>query len=100
MQRLTGIALIPLSLWFVYCLLGLSHSNYNEVRVWVGSPAGVIGLTFFLSAAGYHSYLGMQVIFEDYIHCPALRLVKRISLLFLTFAATAVGLFSILRQAF
>lgn len=68
-QRLTGLFLALSTIWliiFVHDIVaspGLSSILSN-----------IVMLSLFMIAAFYHSYLGMQVIIEDYIHCRAIRL--------------------------
>mgnify|MGYP002404265508 CR=1 FL=1 len=99
MQRLSAIALTPLSLWVVYSLVDLSQGGYDAAQQWVSVPSHAIALILFLVAAGYHSYLGMQVIFDDYIRCAALRLFKKIAFFFCICIAVTMGIFAILSQA-
>lgn len=78
MQRVTSVALIPLSLWFVYSLLALALSQPEEVRAWVQQPFQALLLTLFIGVSCYHGKLGLQVVIEDYVHTP---LRKNIALL-------------------
>ena len=67
-QRLTALALIPLTLWFCAAVVSLSGADHAAVAAWAGSPV-VAGLLILLIAATfYHAYLGLQVVIEDYIH--------------------------------
>ena len=67
-QRLTAIALVPLGLWFVFSALGLEHGQYEMVRAWIADPAHAILLLLLILALLYHSFLGLQVVIEDYVH--------------------------------
>ena len=64
-QRLTAIALIPLSLWFVWSLLCVAQSSHAEITAWIAKPHVTVGLIALMSALFYHLKLGMQVVFED-----------------------------------
>ena len=67
-QRVTALALIPLTLWFCAAVISLSGADRAAVADWAGSPV-VAGLLILLIAATfYHAYLGLQVVIEDYVH--------------------------------
>lgn len=93
MQRITAVALIPLSVWLVYLLLSLPLLDPDTVKVWfVDHPFQALMLGLFLLLSCYHGKLGLQVIIEDYIHC---HVSKNIMLLlnifgFLILAAMAI----------
>ena len=74
-QRMSAVALIPLSIWFVVSALSLVGSNLAEVLVFLGEPMNAILMFLFLFAALYHMTLGLQVIIEDYIHGGNVRLL-------------------------
>ncbi len=87
-QRMSAVALVPLSIWFVWSALSIVGGNLAEVLVFLGQPINAILMFLFLFAALYHMTLGIQVVIEDYIHG------ERIKLLFLMlnrFFALGVG---------
>lgn len=67
-QRLSAIALIPLSLWFVVTLLGKFQAGHAAVVAWIGSPFVTVLLLALVVATFYHAKLGLQVVIEDYFH--------------------------------
>lgn len=67
-QRLSAIALVPLSLWFVTALLAHLHDDYPEVTAWIRSPFVTVLLVGLIIAVFYHAKLGLQVVIEDYVH--------------------------------
>jgi succinate dehydrogenase / fumarate reductase membrane anchor subunit len=67
-QRMSAVALIPLSVWFAMSSVSLVGSNLAEVLVFLGEPVNAILTFLFLFAALYHMTLGVQVVIEDYIH--------------------------------
>ena len=96
LQRLTSVALIPLTLWFVAALLGLPSLDHASVSAWLGSPLPPVALTLLVLAMSWHSALGLQVIAEDYLRSKPV-LVASIALIKLAHAAAAVaGIYSIL----
>ena len=68
MQRLTAIALVPLSLWFIYNVVRLSHGSADDVHVWLAGPVPIVLMICLVIATFYHLQLGLQVVIEDYIH--------------------------------
>lgn len=81
-QRLTAIALVPLSLWFVSSMLKMLPAGRAELALWFSSPVVVLAVIAFFAAMLYHAYLGVRVIIEDYVHCHAKQLAFIIILRF------------------
>jgi succinate dehydrogenase / fumarate reductase membrane anchor subunit len=68
-QRVTSVALVPLCIWFVFALLGMGDDfSHASVAAWIAQPFNAIGLILLVITLLYHSQLGMQVVFEDYVH--------------------------------
>src|SRR3990167_4850443 len=72
-QRLTALALIPLSIWFVASLVRMPFHNYEHVLAWMSGTFNVAGLVIMMVAILYHAALGLQVVYEDYIHSKCIR---------------------------
>ncbi len=68
LMHLTSLALIPLSLGFVWLALDLLHMDYNGVRSTLARPFPAILLLAFILAGVFHMELGMRSIIVDYIH--------------------------------
>ena len=98
LQRVTAIALIPLSLWFVRGLVTLvQSSNVANVAVWLSSPVNAIVLTLLQLALFYHLKLGLQVVIEDYIKSPVCKYGMLLANTFLCFTFATIGILSILK---
>jgi succinate dehydrogenase / fumarate reductase membrane anchor subunit len=67
-QRLTSVALIPLTVAFVFIVIALLGRNHAATLQILGSPLIAITLLLFIGTTVYHMWLGMQVIIEDYVH--------------------------------
>ena len=68
MQRLTSLALLPLTLWFVWSLTHLAGLPYATAHAGAGRPINVILLLALIAATFEHMHLGVGVVAEDYIH--------------------------------
>jgi succinate dehydrogenase / fumarate reductase membrane anchor subunit len=93
MQRLTAIALIPLTLWLTFSVSSISGAEYKEVIAELGSPLNAILIITLIIVAFYHAALGMQVVFEDYVSTIKTRTICIIStnLILLLLAVAGVG---------
>jgi succinate dehydrogenase / fumarate reductase, membrane anchor subunit len=65
--HLTSLALVPLSLGFVWLMLDLVRKDYNGVRAELSRPIPAILLLAFIFAGIVHMELGMRSIIIDYI---------------------------------
>jgi len=95
-QRVTAVALLPLTLWFVVALLGMSSYEFEAVAAWMAGPLNAILLSCLLIALLYHSQLGLQVVVEDYVHHGGLKVTVLIVLQLAHIAAGVAGLYSII----
>jgi succinate dehydrogenase / fumarate reductase membrane anchor subunit len=96
MQRMTALALIPLSLWFVATLVCLIDSDHATAIWWLGSPLTLGLMSVFLIALVYHAVLGLQVVIEDYIHGHATKLVLLLLVQAAGIALAVAGIVSLL----
>lgn len=94
-QRLTALALVPLTLWFVASVIVLTGAGHAEVVGWMSRPHNTVLLLALIGATFWHASLGLQVVIEDYIRgegrkLAALLAVKAAMVLLALFAALAV----------
>ena len=99
-QRVSALALIPLSLWFAGSVLELSHADYLTVIVWMHTPWVAVLLSLFLVTLLYHAYLGVQVVVEDYVHTEWRKIISLLLIKFTCILLGAAGVFTALRIAF
>ena len=98
-QRLTAVALIPLGLWFALSLPGLDLGSHAALVAWIREPLTAILLALFAVCVVYHSWLGVQVVLEDYIGAKGAKLAALLLSFFAHAFMAAVCLFSILKIA-
>tara|TARA_B100000586_G_scaffold263038_1_gene231971 strand:- start:1569 stop:1964 length:396 start_codon:yes stop_codon:yes gene_type:complete len=73
-QRLTAVALIPLTVWFALSLASLATAGQAEVVTWMKSPLSATLMLSFIMAGFWHMKLGLQVVIEDYVHTEATKI--------------------------
>lgn len=91
MQRVTAVALIPMSFWMIY-FLGLSlTAPYQQTIDWLASPVNSVCIVGWIIAVFYHAALGLQVVIEDYIAAEGPKIISiwvtNLAFLFLAIAA-------------
>ena len=67
-QKLTAVALLPLTLWFLIVMPGFIALNFEGKLQWLDSKLNIFLLGVFFLIASYHMKLGLTVVIEDYIH--------------------------------
>lgn len=99
-QRVTAMALAPLSVWFLWFAVTLSGSDYTLISAAVGHPVNAVLLTAFLWSLFYHAYLGLQVVIEDYVHPRSLEITLMVLIRFGAVLAVLASTIAILRLVF
>ena len=98
-ERVSAVALAPLSLWVVWSALRLSRTGYHGAMAWLGSPVNAVLAAVLVAVAFWHMHAGLRVVIEDYIHAP----LSKTALLLLNLAISVLGaglaLFSVLKAA-
>jgi succinate dehydrogenase / fumarate reductase membrane anchor subunit len=103
-QRMTAAALIPLSIWFAWSVLGLVGAS--EVRTLtfltlspLGIPLNAILMGIFIVILLYHMVLGLQVVVDDYVHSEGGKIFLMLLMRAFALAVGATSLFALLRIA-
>ena len=75
LQRVSALALVPLSIWFLVKLVTiLATADRAHVAQWFHDPVTALFMAVFMGAMFLHARIGMQEIVEDYVHCKAAKL--------------------------
>jgi succinate dehydrogenase / fumarate reductase membrane anchor subunit len=99
-QRVSAIALVPLSLWLVVAVIGLAGADLDTVILWLDNPVAAVMFVLLIAATFYHGALGLQVVIEDYIGNESLKFAALIVMKLAAFLLAALGIFSVLKLAF
>ena len=99
-QRVTGVALVPLVLWFVVALVGHLGADHATAVAWLRSPLAAVAMILLVVATFVHMALGVQVVIEDYVHHEATKVASLILVRLACWALGAAALFAVLRVAF
>jgi succinate dehydrogenase / fumarate reductase membrane anchor subunit len=98
-QRLTSVALVPLTVWFAVSLLTLPALDQATVIAWMRQSWTALLLILLVLVASWHSQLGVRVVVEDYVSAPGARTVTLTLLTFLHALLAAAGVFAVLKVA-
>lgn len=99
-QRLTALALIPLTIWFAVSIVMLTGADHATAKAWLGSlwPAALLILT--IGMTFHHGQLRLQVVIEDYVHNEALKIAAILFVKGLAVVLSVVAIVAIARVAF
>jgi len=99
-QRVSAVALIPLTLWFMFSLLALPALDYATVKLWLSYPLSGFLAVLLVAVLSYHSYLGTAEVIEDYVRAAGSKIFSLVLLRFSYVLAGGASIFAILRVAF
>ena len=96
-QRVTAIALIPLTLWFadLYPRHAAALAT-RQVSGWLGQPWVAVFTILLAITLAWHSWLGVQVVIEDYVHGKGAKTVLLLLSTFVHFAGAVAAVFAVL----
>jgi len=99
-QRLTGLALIPLILWFVFSGISLVGADLATMTAWVGRHYNPVLLVLLIICMFHHGQIGLQVVIEDYVHAEGTKVAMVIAVKFTAILFGACSAFAVLRLTF
>lgn len=68
MQRVSSVALLPLTIWFIASLATNAGMTHAEALIWIGTPFNAVLLLALIALTFQHTASGLQVIIEDYVN--------------------------------
>jgi succinate dehydrogenase / fumarate reductase membrane anchor subunit len=96
LQRVTAVALLPLTAWFVISLLMHPLQSYDAMRGWLGQPYVAVLAILLVMTLALHAKLGVQVVIEDYVHGKVAKTTLLLLSTFVHVAAAVAAIFAIL----
>ncbi len=98
-ERVSAVALVPLTLWLAALIIAHTGSDYATFIAWLRAPLIATLMILLLIALFHHTALGLQVVIEDYMHSGA-RYAALMAVRLGCFALAAAGIVATLRIAF
>lgn len=98
-ERVTAVALVPLTVWFLASIIAHAGSDYAVFISWLRTPFAAGGMIVLLIALFHHTALGLQVVIEDYVHSGAI-FAAVIVIQLCCYGLAVVGIIATLRIAF
>jgi succinate dehydrogenase / fumarate reductase membrane anchor subunit len=98
-QRVTALALVPLTLWFVASVVVLAGADHAAVTAWIARPLNTVLLLCLVGATFWHASLGLQVVIEDYIHRESTRVAVLLAAKAVLLLGALSGILAVLRVA-
>ena len=99
-QRVSAVALVPLVVWFMYSVAGMSDAPYLEFVSWVRQPWVTVLLVLFIGTTLYHSALGLQVVLEDYVSGEFKKIASIIAVKLACAVLAVAAIIAVLKIAF
>ncbi len=99
-ERVGAIALVPLSLWFIYSVVALNGADYVTFKLWLGEHGNAVLMISFVVALFYHAKMGLEVVVEDYVHHETAKVTTLFIIRFATFLSGLSCILATLRVAF
>lgn len=99
-ERVSAIALVPLTVWLVYGVLRLSAGDYDFAVHWVANPLNATLMVLMITIGFWHMHAGLRVVVEDYVHVTLNKSFLLLINLFVCGLSGALAVFSILKVAF
>jgi succinate dehydrogenase / fumarate reductase membrane anchor subunit len=100
LQRLTSVALIPLTIWFAVSILSLPALDHVTVIAWMSQSWTALLLILLVLVGAWHSQLGVRVVVEDYVNSNGMKTITVVIVTFLHALIAVAGVFAVLRVAF
>jgi succinate dehydrogenase / fumarate reductase, membrane anchor subunit len=99
-QRITSVALVPLTIAFLIILLRTQGHDHASVVATLSHPLPALLMLLFIGASIDHMRIGMQVIIEDYVHVEGSKITLLLLNSFFSYALGLACVFAVLKMSF
>jgi succinate dehydrogenase / fumarate reductase membrane anchor subunit len=99
-ERVSSVALLLLTTWFLASLLLLPDLGQRTLMEWLRNPSGAVPMALLVVTAVYHGVDGLKVVVDDYVEHEGNRWALNTLFLFLGVAGSSLALFALGRIAF
>jgi succinate dehydrogenase membrane anchor subunit len=96
-QRISAIGLVLLGSWFLYAMFTIESTAYLEVTRFIAAPLNSVLLALLCVTVAYHSWLGVQVVVEDYVHAHGVKFVSLLASRFVHIFLAIASVYAVLR---
>lgn len=99
-ERVSAIALVPLTLWAIWAFVTLARGDHEDAVAFVrDNPLNPVLLVLFAAISFWHMHAGMRVVIEDYLQKVSTKTTLLLLNLFICVLAGGLTVFSILKVA-
>ncbi len=99
MQRVSSMALLPLTIWFTLSMATSAGMTYAEAVAWIGRPFNAVLLLALIGLTFQHTASGLQVIIEDYTNSEAVKVGLLLAVRALAWLGAIASALAVLRIA-
>lgn len=98
-QRVTSIALLPLTIWFIVSLATSAGMTHAEATAWIGHPFNAVLLLAMIGLTFHHIAAGLQVVIEDYVKADGAKIAALLAVKFACALLALAAALAVLRIA-
>jgi succinate dehydrogenase / fumarate reductase membrane anchor subunit len=98
-ERVSSVALVPLTLWFILALFSLAGAPRAAVGAWLASPLNAALMLALILITFQHMAMGLQVVMEDYMHEEKPRLLAILAMKGITGILALMSIIAVLKLA-
>lgn len=66
--RFESVALVPLTIWFIFSVIHLASAPREAVLAWMSSPLVLALMVLLIAITFHHLQLGLKNVIDDYVH--------------------------------
>ncbi len=98
-ERVAAMALIPLTLWFIYSILSMVGAPRSTVAAWAAHPLNATFMLALVWLTFQHLMMGLGSVMTDYIHGEKKRMVAILAMRGVLGLFCVAGLLAVLKLA-